>query len=51
MHLSMLSRGGGGGGVEGRANGGDLINEFVPWVGNLTSTFFLVARWWGFFTG
>ena len=38
MHLSMLTPRGGGGG---RAKGGDLINQMVPWVGIWTDTFFL----------
>ena len=38
MHLSMLTPRGGGGG---RAKGGDLINQVVPWVGIWTDTFFL----------
>jgi hypothetical protein len=35
MHLSMLTPRGGG-----RAKGGDLINQVVPWVGIWTDTFF-----------
>jgi hypothetical protein len=36
MHLSMLTPRGGG-----RAKGGDLIRQVVPWVGIWTDTFFL----------
>jgi hypothetical protein len=37
MHLSMLTPRGGG-----RAKGGDLINQVVPWVGIWTDTF---SKW------